>query len=613
MTSPSTLSAATRSFIVLVALLQGLLLYLLRIGPFANSGLEVCGYVIVLSVPTMMILSVQQLGDARFWQHAVGIGAIYLLLAWWAGWSATGAPDISASAVLWPFGASLAIALFIALPYLQCRLDSGRWRASYDQLFEHGWQNALTLLLTAVFVGICWAVLGLCAVLFKLIGIQFFADLFTMRSFIHLASGIMIGLGVLVGRTQQRPVQVARQILFAIFKGLLPLVAVIAILFVISLPFTGLDALWRTRSATLILMCLIAVMVLFVNAVYQDGSGEPPYPRWLRRVVEAALLILPIYAMLGLYALALRIGQYGWTAERLWAVIASVVLTAYAFGYAWAALRPRLGWLHGLMRVNVIVSLVAMAFAVAANSLVLDPHRLTVNDQLARLREGRTPAEKFDLSHLRFQNGRRGYEALQSLRSDPKFAGDKQSAKLERVLKMKTPWEYRMDDRVQAQADTVAAALRHIQIAPGADQPDTVWLQALIAQRLPTPDCLNADSQCVLMTPDLDRSGRNDYLLCNTVQYGATCFVYSLEDGLWDKIGRSYLGDRAETVAPAMRAGQVKAVPRRWSDFQFGDDGKLVQFELDSEEERAKTRLAMKSDKTSAPVAADKKPATDSH
>lgn len=606
---PAPLSSTTRSFIVLVALLQGLLLYLLRIVPLDGGLMEISGYVIALSVPTAMILSVQRLDDARFWQHVAGIGLVYLLLALWAGWSATGAPHIKAAAVLWPFGASLAIGLFVALPYLQCRLEHGRWSASYPDLFEHGWQNALTLLLTALFVGICWAVLGLCAVLFKLIGIEFFADLFTTRSFTHLATGVMVGLGVLVGRTQQRPAQVARQILFAIFKGLLPLVAVIALLFVLSLPFTGLGALWSTRSATLILMCLIAVIVLFVNAVYQDGSGEPPYPLWLRRVVEAALLILPVYALLGLYALALRIGQYGWTAERFWAVIASVVLSAYAFGYAWAALRPRLGWLHGLMRVNVIVSLIVMALAVAANSLLLDPHRLTVNDQLARLHEGRTPAEKFDLSHLRFDSGRRGYQALQALRGDPKFQDARQQQRLARVLKMETPWEYSQDDRIEAQAHTAEAALQHIKPAPGADPIDPAWLRAVVGKQLPTPDCLGADSDCVLLSPDLDGDGRNEYLLCNARQYGATCHVYSLEDGLWNKVGRTYLSDSADTVAAAMRAGRVKPMPRRWADVQFGDGGKIGEFEPDSAYERERNLRAVKAAAgeagTSAPAAGD--------
>ncbi|MGO1072986.1 DUF4153 domain-containing protein [Lysobacter sp. CA199] len=582
--APVALSRATRSFIVLVALLQGLLLYLIRIGAPDGSGLEVCSYVIALSVPTVMLLSVRRLDDPRFWTGTIGVGAVYLLLALWAGWSASGAPDIKQSAVLWPFGASLAIALFVVLPYLQCRLDHGHWRAPYTALFEHGWQNALTLKLTAVFVGICWAVLGLCAVLFKLIGIGFFSDLFSTRSFIHLATGIMIGLGVLVGRTQQRPVQVARQILFAIFKGLLPLVALIALLFVVSLPFTGLEALWRTRSATLILMSLIAVMVLFVNAVYQDGDDAPPYPRWLRRVVDAALLSLPIYAGLGLYALSLRIGQYGWTAERYWAVLASIVLAAYAVGYAIAALRPRAGWLHDLKRVNVGVSLGILVLAVLANSWLLDPHRLSVNDQLARLRDGRTDAKEFDLSYLRFNTGRRGYQALEALKTDPK-SDAQQRAQIERVLVMKNAWEYRQDKRSQ-QARTATEALQHIKPAAGVGAPDPAWLQALVAQKLESPDCLNADSECVLMTPDLDGNGQADYLLCNAEQWGPKCFLYSHEQGEWSKIGHSsYMSVPAKEFAPAMHANQVRAVPRRWADIQLGDSDRTIPIEVDRKDD----------------------------
>ncbi|MEH6415711.1 DUF4153 domain-containing protein [Pseudomonas sp. CGJS7] len=583
--APASLSHATRSFIVLVALLQGLLLYLIRIAAPDGSGLEVCSYVIALSVPTVMLLSVQRLNDARFWTGTLGVGAIYLLLALWAGWSATGAPHIKQSAVLWPFGASLAIALFVALPYLQCRLDSGRWRAPYTALFEHGWQNALTLILTAVFVGICWAVLGLCAVLFKLIGIGFFADLFGTRSFIHLATGIMIGLGVLVGRTQQKPVQVARQILFAIFKGLLPLVALIALLFVVSLPFTGLDALWSTRSATLILMSLIAVTVLFVNAVYQDGDDAPPYPSWLRRVVDAALLSLPIYAGLGLYALSLRIGQYGWTTERFWAVLASLALSAYAVGYAVAALRPRAGWLHDLKRVNVGVSLGILLLAVLANSWLLDPHRLSVNDQLARLRDGRTETGRFDLTHLRFDTGRRGYQALVAMKADPKLDAQRR-AHIERVLKMENSWEYRQEDKRDQQARTAAEALKRIKPATGVAAPDSAWLQGVLDRKLETPECLNADSDCVLMTPDLDNDGQADYLLCNAERWGSGCYVYTREQGVWTKIGRAntYPTTTSEDLAKAMRANQVRAMPRRWADFQLGEDGRTISIEVDQKD-----------------------------
>lgn len=587
MSTAPALPRSTRGFIVAIALLQGLLLYLARSGHVLDGhSAQICWYALVLSVPSAMILSVQELRDRRFWQQSLGLAAIYAVLAAWAGWSVTGAPQIKAGAVLWPFGASVAIALFIALPYLQCRIAHRRWSAPYPDLFEYGWQNALTLILTGVFVGISWGVLALCAVLFELIGIKFFGDLFSDPRFAYLATGIMVGLGILVGRTQQRPVQVARQILFAIFKGLLPLLSLIAVLFVVSLPFTGLDALWRTRSATLILMCLIALLVLFVNAVYQDGEGEPPYPAWLRRIVEAALLSLPIYAALGLYALGLRIAQHGWTGDRFWALVASLLLSGYAFGYAWAALRPRQGWLRPLMRVNVIVSLVALALAVAANSWLLDPHRLSVGDQLARLHDDRIAAEDFDLRHLRFDSGRRGYEALLALRKDPKFATAAEKAELERVIKLDTPWDY-LANRPDKSPKTLAAVRQHIKPAPGADTPDPAWLQIVLDGKLFTPDCLGEHAECLLLTPDLDRDGRNDYLLCNTNRYGASCFVYAFENGAWIKIGSSYLGDRFEAIQPALRKGDVRPVPRRWADYQFGEGGEVIRLELERVE-RAK-------------------------
>ncbi|MBN7137927.1 hypothetical protein A7A76_00320 [Lysobacter enzymogenes] len=577
------LSAKTRAFIVLIALLQGLLLYLVRVGAGTGFGfeLQIAWYALTLSIPTAMLLTVQRLDDARYWTNIALVAAICLPLSIWAGWSATGAPDLKEAAVLAPFACSLAIAVFVALPYLQCRLAHGRWCAPYHELFEHGWQNALTLILTAAFVGICWAVLGLCAALFALIGIQFFADLFTTRGFAHLATGVMIGLGAMIGRTQQRPVQIARQILFAIFKGLLPLVALIALIFVASLPFTGLDALWKTRSATLILMCLIATVVLFVNAVYQDGEAPPPYPRWLRAVVEAALLTLPLYAALGLYALSLRIGQYGWTGERFWAALAAAALSLYALGYAAAALRRHDGWLGGLRRVNVAVSLVVLALAVAANSWLLDPHRLGTGSQLAQLRSGKIAPERFDLGYLRFDAGRRGYQALQTLETDPRFAASAPAAhaNLQRAMKASSSWEYRAELETPAKGRTREQALRALQRAEGAAAIDPAWIAAALADQLTLPNCEDEDARCVLATPDLDGDGQPEYLLCRINDWGANCNAYARLPRGWRSIGQTYLSQRGSEVEADLRANRIEVIPRRWGDIRIGADSERLRLE----------------------------------
>lgn len=568
----------TRAFIVLIALLQGLLLYLAQQGaehrwwPFDQLNGRIYWYTLVLSVPTVMSLTVQRLNDARFWQHAIALSTAFGLLAAWAAWSVGGAPGIESSAVLSPFATTLAIALFIATPYLQCRLQHGRWRAPYAELFEHAWQNALTLALALLFVGICWGVLELWGRLFKLIGIDGFDWLFDRDYFIYPATGLMAGLGVLIGRTQQRPVQVARQIMFAIFKGLLPLLSAIAVLFVVTLPFTGLEALWKTRSAASILMSVIALLVLFVNAVYQDGEGERPYPAWLRRIVEAALIVSPIYAVLGLYALWLRIAQYGWTSDRFWAVLLAILLTGYAFGYAYSALRSRTNWLRPLAPVNVGLSWIAIALAVIANSPVLDPHRLIVNDQLARLHDGRTAPDKLDLNHLRFTTGRRGYEALQALRQDPLFASQPtQLERLQQALNRKGRWSrWRSDDDLRQTALASVDQLRGvIRVAPGVETPEPAFWQALLNGPLAYHECNQPDSRCVLLTPDLDGDGSKERLLCSLGDnWGVPCRLYAMQNGRWAIAGKTRFSVESKDIEAALLQGRLETKRQRWAELE---------------------------------------------
>lgn len=564
-------------FIVLLALLQGLLLYLAETGlehgwwPFSELGGRISWYTLVLAVPSAMTLSVSRLDDRRFWQQALGIVAVYASLAAWAAWSATGAPGLESAAVLMPFGFIVAMGLFVSLPYLQCRLAHGRWAAPYPELFEYAWQNGLTLLLTLLFAGICWAVLYLWAGLFSLIEIDFFRDLFRERPFVYLATGAMVGLGILIGRRQQRPVRVARQVLFAVFKGLLPLLAFVAVLFVLSLPVTGLQPLWDTGHAAALLMSLMLAMILFANAVYQDGRGEPPYPAFLRTLVEAGLLSLPVYACLALWALWLRIEQYGWSAYRLWALLAGLLLAGYAFGYALAVVRRRTFGVGGMEQTNVAVSFAFLALSVAVNSPLLDPHRIATGSQIARLRDGRLDWRQFDAEHLRFQAGRRGYRALQALRADPGLGGQPElQAQIVRALDRPRRWDYATAAERAQRAKTVVQAELSIDLAAGAEAPGADYLQALV-EGLECGSCLLPGWRCLLLTPDLDHDGSSERLLCDLDSEPdlAVCKLAAREAGGWRYQGDLHFWSASKNSTPmksALREGRLQIQPRRWPE-----------------------------------------------
>ena len=573
-------SRQTRGFIVLVALLQALLLWLAKTGqdhewwPLSELGGRICWYTLVLGVPGMMALTVVRLDDRRYWQHVALVTATLSILAAWAVWSATGAPGLQSGAVLGPYGFTSVLALFVALPWLQCRLQHGRWRAPYADLFEHAWQNALTLLLTLAFVGICWAVLALWQELFALVGIEFFRDVFRQPAFVYLATGGMAGLGILIGRTQQRPIRIARQVVLAIFTGLLPLLAFIALLFAISLIFTGLQPLWSTRSAAAIVMTLVGTIIVFTNAVYQNGLQVPPYPAWLRRLVGTGLLVLPVHAAIGLHALSLRVHQYGWTQDRYWASIACLVLAAYACGYAYAVLRRDTQWLAPVRQVNIVMSLVFIALVIASNSLLLDPHRLSVGDQLARWNDGRTDAQHLDLEHLRFESGRRGYLATQMLRDDARVKADPTLAtEIAKVLKRQQRYVWMSPEERRGNAVATPRQLAAIiRPATGSPEPDEALLLAVLARDAGTTDCRQTSDDCVYIARDVDGDGSVDALICNVGnRHSISCQLWDHADAKWRASTRYEWPcgeDAGAQFTHALRAGEVNTAPRRWPDLQ---------------------------------------------
>lgn len=576
----STLSRHTRACIVAITVGQSALLllaWLLGEHTAMPLGPRVVWTTLAATVPAMMALSVVRIADHRFWQHVAGIAAVCALLGSWAAWSVSGAPGIDTGNVLEPFALTLAGTLFVALPFLQCRQQNGPWRAPYAQLFDHAWHNALTVALALAFTAVCWLVLHLWAELFELVHIAFFHELFFAHTwFAYLATGLFAGIGLQVGRSQPQPLRVVRRILFTLCRGLLPLTALVALLFLASLPFTGLAPLWAMHTAAGLLLGLLVLLVILLNAVWQDGTALSPYPRVLRWLIDAALLVAPIYAGLALYALALRIGQYGWSGSRLFAVLAAVMLAGYSIGYAFAAVRRHGGWLTWLPRINVTMALAAMVLAALVNSPALDPWRITVASQIDRLHAGTVTPAKLDIRTLRYDSGRRGYEAVLALRHDPLVQADPvATAQIADAINQvqKNALHLQRGERIR----TVARLRQYLPPAQGSTAPDDSWYAAVLDKRLGQGECARTDARCVVLDTDLRGDGARQNLLCHYDRgiyrdYAALDCRVTLRNrrGQWLVAGRLRF-DNASTddkraIWKALRAGAITPKRPRWPD-----------------------------------------------
>lgn len=583
-----------RLLIIFIGLLQSLLLYAAWRGaqdgiwPFTTAEGPVYWYTLVLALPLVMMLSLVRLDDARFWQHVGGLLLVLAGLAGWAAWHVSAPPVVQEISILLPFAVSLSLGLYVVTPFLQARLAAGRWRVPYPELVRNAWQNGLTLLLALVFVGLSWGVLILSARLFRLIGIDVLDELLTYELFIIPATGTLFGTGIVIARTQQRTVQTLLHILVGLFTGLLPVLSVVILVFLGSLALTGIEQLWdgsgsiwQTASVTLVLSTLLASQILFLNAVFQDGTRPAPYPLVFRWIIRLALLALPVVAALALYALWLRIEAYGWTVERFWALAAVAVLALYSAGYALAQLVPHRNWLGHLPRVNVAMALVVLALVIAGNSPLLDPHRLAADSQVERLRAlPGSEVEERDLAWLRFQTGRYGRDALRALLEDARRTGEaaladriaiqltsespRQSARPAATTQRPEPRPNPLRDPSQLQPDV-----------PEGDPPlEEDYLSFLRREPGAVVNCAGDEADCVVVRVDANGDGAAERLLCNLALPGSISCRLALQqgDGGWRWLS-VVAWPRNEATLQAIRTGAVLVAPSRWQSLQAGAGG----------------------------------------
>jgi hypothetical protein len=333
-----------------------------------------------------------------------------------------------------------------------------------------------------------------------------------------------------------------------LLSWLLPVVVVLVGGFVLSLPFTGLEALWAIGHATALLLAAAAVLIVLINAAYQDGEAERRPPQILRLAARAASVLTVPLTVIAAHALFLRVNQYGWTVDRVTVAAILVVALSLAGAYAFAALAKG-AWLTRIEAWNFNIALLVVALVVLLLTPIASPMRIAVNDQLARLRSGATPPQKFDFAFLRDHGGRYGRAALSLLAQD----GD---AYLRRRAQAAIERQRHPESGLASQilADQIAVFPKGEQLPPGFLAPE--WRKRL------TNGCFaDPGSGCDAILLDLDGDGRNEVLL---VQNGNAA-VYRQAASGWSVAGAIALPRNCPKLLDALKTGAFRMEPPEYS------------------------------------------------
>jgi hypothetical protein len=572
-----------------IGLLQGVTLYFLyraanaMTWPATESYLFAPLLLVSVIAPVILISSLGHLDKRQTWIWMLAavaiIGALGFHDIWRGGagnyyWFNQGANRVRfPSPLLFAFvvaGFYIAHSLVLASAFDKQRI------AKYSTYFEMAWKLLIQIKFSTLFVGALWLVLWLGAALFMLVKLDFLTNLLKESWFAIPVTAFAFSCAIHITDVRPAIVRGIRTLLLVLLSWILPITALIVVGFLFSLPWTGLAPLWATKHATSVLLGAAAVLIVLINAAFQNGEIAPNVARVIRLSARgAALSLLPI-AAIAIYSLGLRVNEYGWTTDRIIATACLLVASCYALGYAWAASR-RSAWLAPVATTNIATAFVVLAVLLALFSPIADPARLSVGDQMARLAAGKVSADKFDFDYLKFEGARYGLAALNQLKNrsqGPDAASTREKAEL--ALKKENRWS---SAPPKAEPADVAS---NIQVWP-----KTVRLPASFLQEKWTenkrawelPLCLTqAKKTCDAYLIDFDGDGKPEVLLVGTERYIGATVMKEAADGDWSAVA-NLANDLAgcEPLREKLRAGEFRTIAPRLSDLEIAGQRVEIQ------------------------------------
>ena len=498
---------------------------------------------------------------------ALGIGGLFALLALWY---ILQLPDTTTHPNSWKGVVTLSSILsgtllfYFMLPFVQSWPDREHGCCRYTDLFRHSWDNFFVLLVAVLLTGAYWLLIVLWVMLFKMVGIPLFKDIFFNATFAWLSLPVVFALGIRIGLTHDRIITALRRIVLSLCGWLMPLLALITLLFGASLPFTGLTPVWDTGYSTPILLCLIGANIVLLNGIFQDGSNQVRYPSPLLRLIEIAILLLPVFAILGAYSTWLRIDQYGLSPKRIYLVLLLVITCSYSFAYAFAVFRKNKPWMGAIRPANTAIALLVCLSIILVHSPLINPVAVSTRYQLHRLFSGRIEPEKFDFGALKFQFGIPGIKALQKLADLPADTPlmKKITAQLAAVNKADSYYSWKKQQGKKQHSTPPKFTLLGN---------DNISLQGL-AKAIEQEQC--QIQPCVLYPVDLDKDNQKEMILIDTRHYYHQMVLFARDDnGNWQKQG--FLGDEIgpenqKKLVEVLKTVKVRPVPARYQSLQIG-------------------------------------------
>jgi hypothetical protein len=263
----------------------------------------------------------------------------------------------------------------------------------YPTLFTGAWGIIVRSGTAFVFTGLVWGVIMLSDLLLGIVGLTVIDDLLNFAPVPWLITGVTLGIALAV--VEELRDYISPHLILRLVRLLVPVVLIVMVVFCVALPIQGFTGVFDNLSAAATLLTMTGAGATLVSTAIDRDDGDATQSPLLAWSTRALAVILPVPAGLGAYAVWLRVSQYGWTPERLFAALAAVMAVGYALFYCGSVLR-RGAWMARVRQVNIGMAVAVMGLSVLWLTPVLNAERIAAGSQLALFNAGKLTAENVE-------------------------------------------------------------------------------------------------------------------------------------------------------------------------------------------------------------------------
>lgn len=495
--------AAFRAMLGTLGLVTGLSFWALSefvLGQLADPRLELGLVAVALGFffAALMLSGPLSVSRALLWACAMAVGPPALLV-----WASLRFASVEAF-LRDPYAiVAFSILLTVPLPFLIAADRRKPW--DYTTLFNEAWLLVIRGTAAAVFLGVFWGVYMICNLLLALVGVRLLDLLVDQEPFVFGMSGLVGGIALAVLYEMRR--YLSPLLLLKLLQLLLIPVTVVVVVFVVRVPIEGLDQVFSGLSAGATLLAMTFGLATLITSALDCEPRAERLSTLARWTIQTACLLMPVLALLGSYAIWLRVAEYGWTPER----VAAACVCALGLGYGALYSVPvilRRDWDRRIRRANILTAIFGLVLAASALTPLLDAQRMSAQSQLDRFKAGDLDAAQLPIRDMGRNWGHAGQVALEELRDQ----GDRDlQALLEDALRDRSG-EFGAVEPPEVQR---AALMNLMPRAPeGAEWPEALWGALppdLISEWLSV--CRAGPDSCVAVIGNVDPGLAGDQVL----------------------------------------------------------------------------------------------------